>query len=355
MLNFRKLKRDFSHNLLQQGRDLHNNKKVISAKILRLDEDTIRFSAKVMGGFDNTYESEVEIDRFESETIHSNCDCTYRYDCQHIAALLFYLEKNIDSILIEYSKGKDLRGIDKSLLETIKVSLEWSQYFFPSIKDTSSSFNHLLSSVTAGKDSFSISKFTRSALKATDSSFEAIKLKDPKTKLKKFTKLAYKKVHEVRAAFFYLIFDFFKLLKSLKKYSIINFGEKLVFSRLEKIANICASFNSVEGIYIEAKLLFKLRKNQNPKNDVKIVSEKTIDLSPKVPIKIKALRHLLKIAELIGRLSYGIIFFASLYFATTQFFLPIDTIILITTIAHAVFDKIYIEPIKKEKAKLEEN
>ncbi|MBN2478706.1 MAG: SNF2 helicase associated domain-containing protein [Parachlamydiales bacterium] len=120
MLNFRKLKQDFSQNLLQQGKSIHDEKKVTSAKILRLDDDTIRFSAKVMGKFENTYESEIEIDRFESETIHSNCDCTYRFDCQHIAALVFYLEENIDSILINYSKDKDLKGVDEKLLKTIK-------------------------------------------------------------------------------------------------------------------------------------------------------------------------------------------------------------------------------------------
>ena len=72
MLNFRKLKQDFSSMLLQEGKALHDQKKVLSAKIIRLDEDTIKFHAKVMGGYENTYESEIEIDRFESDTVHSN-------------------------------------------------------------------------------------------------------------------------------------------------------------------------------------------------------------------------------------------------------------------------------------------
>ncbi|MFA6118449.1 MAG: DEAD/DEAH box helicase [Parachlamydiales bacterium] len=125
MLNFRKLKQDFSSNVLQEGKALHDQKKVISAKILRLDNDTIRFAAKIMGNFENTYEGEIEIDRFESETIHSNCDCTYRFDCQHIAALIYYLEENLDCILVSYSKEKDLdqtKTLDKTLLETIKIA-----------------------------------------------------------------------------------------------------------------------------------------------------------------------------------------------------------------------------------------
>lgn len=121
MLNFRKLKQDFSSNLLQEGKSLHDQKKVVSAKILKLDEDSIRFSAKVMGTFENTYESEIEIDRFESDTIHSNCDCTYRYDCQHIAALIFYLEENLDSILVNYSNEKDVeKTLDKAIIASIK-------------------------------------------------------------------------------------------------------------------------------------------------------------------------------------------------------------------------------------------
>ena len=104
MLNFRKLKQDFSPSILIEGKELYDQKKILTAKIIRLDSDTIRFSAKVLGNFNNNHESEIEIDRFESEMIHSNCDCTYRYDCQHIAALLFYLEDKIDSILIQYSK-----------------------------------------------------------------------------------------------------------------------------------------------------------------------------------------------------------------------------------------------------------
>lgn len=127
MLNFRKMKQDFSSNIIKEGKDLHEKKKVVFAKILKVDSDTIRFGAKVLGNYDNTYESEIEIDRFESQAIHSNCDCPYRYDCQHLAALLFFLEEKIDSLLVEYSKETDLEedeNIDQEqkqeLLDTIK-------------------------------------------------------------------------------------------------------------------------------------------------------------------------------------------------------------------------------------------
>ena len=103
MLNFRKLRQDFSSNILKQGKDLHDKKKVQTAKILHLDSSTLRLSGSISGNYSNNYESEIEISRDESCTIDSNCDCPYSYDCQHIAALLFHLEDNIDHILISFS------------------------------------------------------------------------------------------------------------------------------------------------------------------------------------------------------------------------------------------------------------
>lgn len=108
MLNFRKLKQDFSSTIIKEGREFYEKEKVVSAKLIHLDSKSMRISGRVLGQYDNYYESEIEIDRQECETIDSNCDCPYNYDCQHIAALLFYLEQNIDQILVAYSKEKDL-------------------------------------------------------------------------------------------------------------------------------------------------------------------------------------------------------------------------------------------------------
>lgn len=108
MLNFRKLKQDFSSSIVKEGKEFFDSDKVVSAKIIHLDSSSIRISARILGQYDNHYESEIEIDRVECETIDSNCDCPYSYDCQHIAALLFYLEKNLDKILVAFSKEKDI-------------------------------------------------------------------------------------------------------------------------------------------------------------------------------------------------------------------------------------------------------
>ncbi|MFY7842753.1 MAG: SNF2-related protein [Rhabdochlamydiaceae bacterium] len=132
MLNFRKLKQDFPSAVLKEGKDLFDNAKVVSAKLLHVDNKVIRLTGKVKGQYDNCYESEIEIDRQECEAVDSDCDCPYNYDCQHLAALVFYLENNIDKILVAYSKENDLDSIAESndrekekkgeLLEKIKAA-----------------------------------------------------------------------------------------------------------------------------------------------------------------------------------------------------------------------------------------
>ncbi|MDE3046103.1 MAG: SNF2 helicase associated domain-containing protein [Verrucomicrobiota bacterium] len=127
MLNFRKLRQDFASNILKEGRSLFEKSRVVSAKIIKFDNETIRFSSKILGNYDNAYESEIEVDRFESQAVHTNCDCPSRYDCQHLAALIFFLEEKIDALLIEFSKESDISKSDQldqeeklELIEAIK-------------------------------------------------------------------------------------------------------------------------------------------------------------------------------------------------------------------------------------------
>lgn len=108
MLNFRKLRQDFASGIVKEGRELYENEKVVSAKILHLDSRIVRISGRVQSQYENHYESEIEIDRIECETVDSNCDCPYNYDCQHLAALIFFLEERLDEILVNYSKENDV-------------------------------------------------------------------------------------------------------------------------------------------------------------------------------------------------------------------------------------------------------
>ena len=127
MLNFRKLRQDFSSNILKEGKELFDNEAVVGAKILHLDTSSIRLSSRVRGAFENVYESEVEIDRNESIAIDSNCDCTYTYDCQHIAAVLYYLENNLNEIVVAYSEETDLEshhGIDDEEKQQLRETFE---------------------------------------------------------------------------------------------------------------------------------------------------------------------------------------------------------------------------------------
>lgn len=107
MINFRKIKQDFSSAVLAQGKELYAQNVIRSAKILELSSQKIKVSAQVDGQYENAYECEFEIDSVESELIDSTCDCSYSFDCQHLAAALLYLEKNLEQMMVSYSKGEE--------------------------------------------------------------------------------------------------------------------------------------------------------------------------------------------------------------------------------------------------------
>lgn len=119
MLNFRKLRQDFSTSILREGKELHEKKSVIDAKILLFNPKHLRISSRVKGAFESVYESEIEIDRAESMAIDSNCDCTYTYDCQHIAALLYFLEENLNEIVVAYSQQTNVE-VHEEVKQTIE-------------------------------------------------------------------------------------------------------------------------------------------------------------------------------------------------------------------------------------------
>lgn len=164
MLNFRKLKQDFASSIVKEGKEFFEGNKVVSAKLLHLDSKSMRISGRVLGQYDNHYESEIEIDRMECETIDSNCDCPYNYDCQHIAALLFFLEQNLDQILVSYSKendledGEDLEDNEKEeLLEKFKEAEDKEQ-----IRQEENYQRQILQEYITSSNMLSVSPFFRS-------------------------------------------------------------------------------------------------------------------------------------------------------------------------------------------------
>lgn len=124
MLNFRKLRQDFSSAMLKEGGELFKNEQVLSVKVLDVTSSTLKVSGQIKGSFGNTYETEVELDRQGSEIIDSNCDCPYSYDCQHLAAMFYFLEKNLDKILNRQSKAIHTQQIDQEKKQEILQSLK---------------------------------------------------------------------------------------------------------------------------------------------------------------------------------------------------------------------------------------
>lgn len=126
-LNFRKLRQDFSPNVLVEGRKLYEKQAVNSLKLINLSHDSLKLTSQVTGNYDNSYTCEVEIDRVESETIDANCDCSYRYDCAHLAAALYHLEENLNAVVVAFSKETDVENaeeIDEDEREVIKATIE---------------------------------------------------------------------------------------------------------------------------------------------------------------------------------------------------------------------------------------
>ncbi len=127
MLNFRKLKQDFSPAILKEGRVFFEKSAIAWAKIMKLSGQAVRLKSRVTGNFDKAYSCELEIDRRESMVVYSDCDCSHKYDCQHLAALMFYLEDHFESIVVAYSKEMDLekaKDVDEEEKETLRETFK---------------------------------------------------------------------------------------------------------------------------------------------------------------------------------------------------------------------------------------
>lgn len=112
MVNFRKLRQDYPPLILKEGRGLYENGSVKGAKILSLKPDAMRILAEIAGAFSHTYTCEMEIDKNQSVAIDTDCDCSAKFDCAHQAALIFYLEQNLDELVAGLSEegGLSLNG-----------------------------------------------------------------------------------------------------------------------------------------------------------------------------------------------------------------------------------------------------
>jgi len=124
MLNYRKIRQDFNPNLLKEGKELFEKDHVVHAEISELAKDSLRICARVVGNFDHSYECDVEIDRQQNQLIDSNCDCPYHSDCQHLAALIFYLEEHLEHLIVTYSQDVELEeAVDEEEKDAILATV----------------------------------------------------------------------------------------------------------------------------------------------------------------------------------------------------------------------------------------
>lgn len=123
MLNFRKLKQDYSPSILKEGKVIADKEMVSHAKVAKMSGQLVRLKGKVQSQFSNSYNCEIEVDISSSTIVDSDCDCPHKYDCQHLAAVLFHLEDNFNELIVAYSKeGKDAIKGDDKLEKTIKTA-----------------------------------------------------------------------------------------------------------------------------------------------------------------------------------------------------------------------------------------
>ncbi len=102
-INFRKIKQDLGQNVLREGKELFERKVIKAAKVVDVGIKSIKIHAQVQSAYASTYECDIEIDRVQSQIIDATCDCPHNFDCQHIACVLFFLEEDMEKLLVDFS------------------------------------------------------------------------------------------------------------------------------------------------------------------------------------------------------------------------------------------------------------
>ncbi|MFA6916094.1 MAG: SNF2-related protein [Parachlamydiales bacterium] len=108
MLNFRKLKHDFSPALLKEGKGIYDRQGILEAKIAELTPHRVRLAGKITGSFEHNYACELEVNLDDSTLADSECNCPNPFDCQHLAALIFFMEHSYDKLVVEFSSNHDV-------------------------------------------------------------------------------------------------------------------------------------------------------------------------------------------------------------------------------------------------------
>ena len=124
IVNFRRCKQDFAPAALREGKALFDKGVVKAAKVTQLTPRIIKIQAQVKGAYANAYTCEIEIDRIQSEIIDSSCDCPATGDCQHLAALIFYCEEELEKLILGYSQERKTTSSTPKEIDKMVVELE---------------------------------------------------------------------------------------------------------------------------------------------------------------------------------------------------------------------------------------
>lgn len=109
-LNFRRLRQDFAPAVLKEGKHFFEQDNVVDAKVLHVSEKLLRICCEVTGAYEHVYRGELELDRTSSSLADSSCTCSQKFDCQHLAAILFYLEEHFERLLARHAQGEGDQG-----------------------------------------------------------------------------------------------------------------------------------------------------------------------------------------------------------------------------------------------------
>lgn len=134
ILNFRKIRQEFSIALLEKGQSFVDTYTTSSVKLMSIQEDTIKISCKfnVNKHFVST---SIEFDKNDSSILDSTCSCGASADCLHLTALSIYLEKNFKNIIseqIDATKKESGQDASKEVVEGVKSLMNRTSHINPS-------------------------------------------------------------------------------------------------------------------------------------------------------------------------------------------------------------------------------
>ncbi|MCB1113988.1 MAG: DEAD/DEAH box helicase [Chlamydiia bacterium] len=127
MLNFRKLKQDYSPRALKEGKAILEKEMVAATHVQEMSAQRAHLKGEVQSQYDTTYNCHLEIDLKTSTIVDSECECPDQFDCQHIAALLFHLEEHFNDLVVDYSKKVkplETKKIEKSEKKELEKAIQ---------------------------------------------------------------------------------------------------------------------------------------------------------------------------------------------------------------------------------------